>query len=642
MNDFQIISKLGEGAYSTVYKVKRLVDDKVYALKKVKLLNLSEKEKLNSLNEVRILASVKSNFVISYKEAFFDEKDSTLGIVMEYADKGDLYQEIVKHKKSAAFFEEIEIWRIFIQLVKGLKALHDLKILHRDLKSANVFLFKDSSAKLGDLNVSKVARRGLGYTQTGTPYYASPEVWRDSPYNNKSDIWSLGCVLYEMITLKPPFRAENMEGLYNKVIKGQFNKIPERFSDDLFSIVKLLLKVNSEQRPNCEQILKNPIILKRIEYFKSFSKEDNIDEERALLQTIKIPKNLLSLSDKLPKSNYDNNNDDNNDVNNDINGDNHGLKKYNSFHQKKELNHSVSTPKIIMNNIIPDDLPKIKYNINNENNNNNYYYYYKINNKNNNLNKIQEEDDFINNNKINNDSNNNSDIKTDRILKKIINKNLKQNNLAIIHNNKYKFKNNSVDFDDKNFIVNMEKDNINNNMNNKKINLIENYNNKNRVLINKYSKLNLNNNKYRIYKLYAPYLFENNNNQFNNNNKKFKNNININNNNNILNKKLLNHYLINNISNYKSIAYLKNLEKYYENYNKLKKNNNNSFINNTNNIKININNNNIFNLKGKFINNNINNINKKIYEANRNHSLEQKNTLKLNKRKLSPIRKIIN
>ena len=87
-----IINKIGEGAYSTVYKVKRLVDGNVYALKKVKLLNLSEKEKLNALNEVRILASVKSNFVISYKEAFFDDKDSTLGIVMEYADSGDLYQ----------------------------------------------------------------------------------------------------------------------------------------------------------------------------------------------------------------------------------------------------------------------------------------------------------------------------------------------------------------------------------------------------------------------------------------------------------------------------------------------------------------------------------------------------------------------
>lgn len=111
-----------------------MVDGNIYALKKVKLLNLSEKEKLNALNEVRILASVKSNFVVSYKEAFFDENESCLGIVMEYADKGDLYQKICEYKKAAHFFEESDIWRIFLQMVKGLKALHDLKILHRDLK----------------------------------------------------------------------------------------------------------------------------------------------------------------------------------------------------------------------------------------------------------------------------------------------------------------------------------------------------------------------------------------------------------------------------------------------------------------------------------------------------------------------------
>ena len=220
MNGFEEISKLGEGAYSIVLKVRRKADNNIYALKKVKLLKLSEKEKQNALNEVRILASVNSNFVISYNEAFFEEKESSLGIVMEYADKGDLYQRITEYKKKHITFEESEIWRILIQLVKGLKALHELKILHRDLKSANVFLFSDGSAKLGDLNVSKVAKKGLGYTQTGTPYYASPEVWNDKPYNYKSDIWSLGCVLYEMIMLKPPFRAESMEGLYNKVIKA--------------------------------------------------------------------------------------------------------------------------------------------------------------------------------------------------------------------------------------------------------------------------------------------------------------------------------------------------------------------------------------------------------------------------------------
>ena len=303
MEGFHIINKIGEGAYSTVLKVTRAEDGNTYALKKVKLLKLNEKEKLNALNEVRILASVKSNFVISYKEAFFDEKESFLGLVMEFADNGDLYQKIVQYKKSGNFFEESDIWRVFIQLVKGLKALHDLKILHRDLKSANVFLFKDGSAKLGDLNVSKVARKGLGYTQTGTPYYASPEVWKDQPYDNKSDIWSLGCVLYEMITLHPPFRAHNMEGLYNKVIKGEFSNIPSRFSKDLFDICKLLIQVDPKKRPSCEEILNNNIIKKRIDYFKSYTGEE-LNEDQALLKTINIPKNLLFLSDKLPSPNY--------------------------------------------------------------------------------------------------------------------------------------------------------------------------------------------------------------------------------------------------------------------------------------------------------------------------------------------------
>jgi NIMA (never in mitosis gene a)-related kinase len=123
--------------------------------------------------------------------------------------------------------------------------------MHRDLKSANVFLNKDGSAKLGDMNVSKLTdMKGLNYTQTGTPYYASPEVWKDHPYSVKSDIWSLGCVLYEMITLKPPFRANNMEGLFKKVSKGLYQPIPKTYSTDLSNLVKVLLKANPDKRPN--------------------------------------------------------------------------------------------------------------------------------------------------------------------------------------------------------------------------------------------------------------------------------------------------------------------------------------------------------------------------------------------------------
>ena len=309
MDGFEILDKLGDGAYSVVYKVKRKEDKKTYALKKVKLQSLSDKEKQNALNEVRILASVKSKFVISYKEAFIDENDKSLCIVMEYADKGDLYQKITQFKKIGRLMEEIDIWKIFIQMTKGLKALHDLKILHRDLKSANIFLFSDGSAKIGDLNVSKVAKKGLGYTQTGTPYYASPEVWRDQPYDSKSDIWSLGCVTYEMIALHPPFRAENMEALYNKVIKGQYGKISDIYSNDLSEIIKLLLKTNASERPSCGQILKHPFVKKRIEFFQVNSENEDIEnmDESALLLTIRIPKNILFLTDKLPTANYGNN-----------------------------------------------------------------------------------------------------------------------------------------------------------------------------------------------------------------------------------------------------------------------------------------------------------------------------------------------
>ena len=115
----------------------------------------------------------------------------------------------------------------------------------------------DGKVKLGDMNVSKIAKNGLLYTQTGTPYYASPEVWKDKPYDSKSDIWSLGCVIYEMATLKPPFRAEDMDGLYKKVVKGQYSKIGNGFSEALSNVIKSMLQVNPASRPNAKQLLRS-------------------------------------------------------------------------------------------------------------------------------------------------------------------------------------------------------------------------------------------------------------------------------------------------------------------------------------------------------------------------------------------------
>ena len=366
MEGFEILEKLGEGAYSIVYKVKRKEDSNIYALKKVKLKGLSDKEKQNALNEVRILASVKSPFVISYKEAFIEEESETLCIVMEYADKGDLYQKIVHLKKIGCLIEEIDAWKIFIQMVRGLKSLHDLKILHRDLKSANIFLFSDGTAKIGDLNVSKVAQKGLGYTQTGTPYYASPEVWNENPYDNKSDIWSLGCVTYEMLTLHPPFRAKNMEELYNRVIKGQFKKIGNKYSEDMNEIIGFLLKVNPRDRPNCDEILKHPLIKKRLEFFQAQAGEnesmmDNTDEG-VLLRTIRIPKNIIFLSDNLPEKNYEKSKSHSKAMG-------RNLRKLNTNTQNNNNNSSLPNIKIL-NNLKANNLRslQVKNNITNNNN----------------------------------------------------------------------------------------------------------------------------------------------------------------------------------------------------------------------------------------------------------------------------------
>ena len=187
-----------------------------------------------------------------------------------------------------------------------MEILHNNKILHRDLKSANIFVCKNGMAKIGDMNVSKIAKRGLLYTQTGTPYYASPEVWKDRPYDSKSDMWSLGCVIYEMASLKPPFRANDMDGLYNRVIKGVYKRLPSHYSQDLNNLIKALLRVKPNHRPSAEKLLNSELLLKRIERTTNsvaadFNEPLNLD----LLRTIKLPKNLTNLTNRLPEPNYD-------------------------------------------------------------------------------------------------------------------------------------------------------------------------------------------------------------------------------------------------------------------------------------------------------------------------------------------------
>lgn len=195
LKEYDILNLVGEGAFASVFRVKRKSDSKEYALKRIKLNQMNQKEVSNSLNEVRLLASIKSPYIIGYKDALIDENTKSLCIITEFAANGDLAGKIKSLKKSNRYMEEEEIWKIAIRLIHGLKYLHNMNIFHRDLKTANVLIGHDG-VKLGDLNVSIVSKNGMAYTQTGTPYYASPEVWNSKAYDNKCDVWSLGCVIY--------------------------------------------------------------------------------------------------------------------------------------------------------------------------------------------------------------------------------------------------------------------------------------------------------------------------------------------------------------------------------------------------------------------------------------------------------------
>ena len=150
-----------------------------------------------------------------------------------------------------------------MQTLSGLKALHDLNIMHRDIKCANILISQNDQCKLADFNVSKVvnAQEGFVRTQTGTPYYASPEVWRDMPYDFKSDVWSVGCVIYEMAALAPPFKGKNMHLLFKKVTSAEYKPLSNRYSTELREIVGLMLQPNPNLRPSCTQLLRLPVLV---------------------------------------------------------------------------------------------------------------------------------------------------------------------------------------------------------------------------------------------------------------------------------------------------------------------------------------------------------------------------------------------
>ena len=247
---------------SRSYRVRRLSDNKVYALKETNVRNLSQQERQEAVNEIRLLASVQQNAAISgFHEAFID--GNRLCIVMEYAPFGDLSRALRKRQAQRKLLPEDLIWSYFIQIARGLQALHAQKILHRDVKTANVLRMSGEVVKLGDLGVAKLMKGAMTNTQIGTPHYMPPEVWRNRPYTFNSDVWALGCVLFEMCTFTVPFEARSMEELRFKVMKGKFPALPGVYSGDMQKMVRWLMIAEPSQRPNIDAVLDHPSVRRR-------------------------------------------------------------------------------------------------------------------------------------------------------------------------------------------------------------------------------------------------------------------------------------------------------------------------------------------------------------------------------------------
>ena len=172
---------------------------------------LDDIQKDMTLNEIRIQAGLAHSNIAEYKEAFVAIFGGYICLVMEYFDDGDLQAKITDKVNTKKYFKEKEIWAIFIQMVRGLFRMHEANVNHRDIKSANIFLKKDGTVKLGDFSAARKATTGVLQMQIGSPLYASPEVWEGKAYDYHSDIWSLGVVLYEMTCLHHPFVGNNMD-----------------------------------------------------------------------------------------------------------------------------------------------------------------------------------------------------------------------------------------------------------------------------------------------------------------------------------------------------------------------------------------------------------------------------------------------
>ncbi|KAL2076555.1 hypothetical protein ACEWY4_027849 [Coilia grayii] len=265
MEKYEKVKKIGEGSFGKAFLVKSKEDGRQFVIKEIGISRMSNKERQESRKEVAVLANMSHPNIVQYKESF--EESGCLYIVMDYCEGGDLFKKINSQK--GVLFPEEQILDWLVQICLALKHVHDRKILHRDIKSQNIFLTKDGTVQLGDFGIARVLNSTVELARTciGTPYYLSPEICENKPYNNKSDIWALGCVLYEMCTLKHAFEAGNMKNLVLKIIRGSYPPVSIHYSQDLRCLLGQLFRRNPRERPSVSSILDKPFLSRRIHKF---------------------------------------------------------------------------------------------------------------------------------------------------------------------------------------------------------------------------------------------------------------------------------------------------------------------------------------------------------------------------------------
>ena len=228
LDGYETIKKLGQGTYGLVFLCREKLSGKQCVMKRMQLGTLSERERRSALQEAQLLRELQHPNIVAYVNMHVTR--SKLFLMMQYCDGGDLEQRLAACKKSGQMIVDSQLLDWFVQMSLALQYLHERRILHRDLKTANVFLTRSSIVKLGDFGVSRVlsATAELAKTFVGTPYYLSPELLSNLPYGPASDVWALGCIFYEIATLEHPFDAKNFPQLATKIINTEPEPISSR------------------------------------------------------------------------------------------------------------------------------------------------------------------------------------------------------------------------------------------------------------------------------------------------------------------------------------------------------------------------------------------------------------------------------